>query len=163
MLFRRLLVVVLSLLLGACGFHLRGSEQLPEVMAKTRLVAPAGSDLRYELAAVLHSSGAQVVEQQSDASAVLTLHSDEGRRRILSVDTLGRASEYVLTLSVKYSLKVVADESPAQLLSSRVERDFRVDPDNVLGQGGEQAIVEQEMRRIVAQQILRRLRALHRQ
>ena len=163
MLFRRLLVVVLSLLLGACGFHLRGTEPLPEVMGKTQLVAPAGSPLRYELEGLLRSSGAQVVEQQSDASAVLTLHTDEVRRRILSVDTLGRASEYVLTLSVKYSLKVVADESPAQLLSSRVERDFRVDPDNVLGQGAEQAIVEREMRRIAAQQILRRLRALHSQ
>lgn len=160
---RLLLAMVVMMTLAGCGFHLRGAQPLPEVMGKTQLVAPAGSVMRYELEGLLRSAGGEVVEQQSDASAVLTLHSDEVRRRILSVDTLGRASEYVLTLSVKYSLRAMDDESPAQQLSSRVERDFRVDPDNVLGQGAEQAIVEREMHRIAAQQILRRLRALHRQ
>ncbi len=160
MLLRRLALLALMLLLGGCGFHLRGAQPLPELMAKIQLVAPAGSDLRYELAALLHSAGAEVVEQPGDASAIVTVLSDEVRSRILSIDPQGRAQEYVLTLSVKYSVKALADESPAQALSSRVERDLRVDPDNVLGRGAEQEVVEREMRRVAAQQILRRLRTL---
>lgn len=159
---RRLLTVFLLLLVGSCGFHLRGEVALPEVMARTQLVAPAGSLLRYELENLLLSAGGVVTEEKSGATAVLSLHSERLLSRVLSVDTLGRAREYSLTLTVKYSLQQVGGKVLAQQLSSRVERDFRFDPDNVLAQRGEQEVVQQEMRRVAAQQILRRLSMLSR-
>ncbi|MEN8168784.1 MAG: LPS assembly lipoprotein LptE [Pseudomonadota bacterium] len=160
MVLRYLLTAGLLLLLGSCGFHLRGAEPLPEVMGKTTIVVPAGSALRYELESLLLSAGAEVVDEKSDATALLTVHSDHVRSRILSVDALGRAREYALSLTVKYSLNAAGGEILAQQLSSRVERDYHFDPDSVLAQGGEREMVEQEMRRVAAQQILRRLRTI---
>ncbi len=157
---RHLLSVALILFVSSCGFHLRGVVPLPEVMAKTKLVVPAGSSLRYELESLLLSAGGEVVDEESDATAVLNVASASIRSRTLSVDALGRASEYALTLSVKYSLSGSDGKVLAKNLSSRVERDFRFDPDNVLAKGAEQEMVQQEMYRVAAQQMLRRLRTL---
>jgi LPS-assembly lipoprotein len=162
MMWRRLLTVALLLLVSSCGFHLRGEMVLPEVMARTKLVAPAGSLVRYEVENLLLGAGGVVTEEESSATAVLTLHSERILSRVLSVDALGRAREHALTLVVKYSLQEVGGTMLAQPLSSRVERDFRFDPDNVLAQRSEQEMVQQEMRRVAAQQILRRLQTLSR-
>jgi len=156
---RSLLVALVIVTLTGCGFHLRGAQPLPEAMARTQVVAPGGSALRYELEAQLRGAGGEVVDAAGGESAVLTLHGEKMRSRILSLDTLGRAREYALTLSVAYSL-IAADGTvlvPTQ--NALVERDWRVDPDSVLAQAGEREVIEREMRQAAAQQILRRLRA----
>lgn len=159
---RTLIISALLLALSACGFHLRGATPLPEVMGRTYLSAPVNSPLRYELESLLLSAGAEVTNSADGASAVLTVHGAQTRQRTLSLDALGRAQEYALGLSVQYSLVAADGRTIAQNQSVRVERDLRFDPDNVLAIGAEREIVQQEMYRAAAQQILRHLRSLAR-
>lgn len=156
---RRLVLPTLALLLAGCGFHLRGALPLPEAMARTHISAPSGSALRYALEAQLRAAGGEVAGSEGEATATLTLHAEKLRSRILSVDPLGRAREYALGLSVSYSLSAADGTTLVPVQNSLIERDLRVDPDNVLAQEGEREVVEREMQRAAAQQILRRLRS----
>ena len=133
---------------------------LPGAMEMVYLEMPASSPLRYELEALLLGAGGEVVETKSAASSLLLVESAKIRSRTLSLDTLGRASEYGLTLSVKYRLQTGGGTMMGEPLSSRVERDFRFDPDSVLAHGAEREQVEREMYRIAARQMLRRLRTM---
>lgn len=153
-----LLLGVMAALLAGCGFHLRGSEPLPAVMTKSYLAVPYASPLHYELESLLLAAGGEVVETSGAATAILTVESANIRSRVLSLDTDGRAREYGLTLTVKYRLQAADGSTRSETLSSRVERDYRFNPDNVLGQSAERAQVERDMYRVAAQQMLRRLR-----
>ena len=156
----RLLLAILTLSLVGCGFHLRGAQPLPEVMAKSHLAVPLGSPLRYELESLLLASGGEVVDSAEGASAVLKVQSASIKSRTLSLDAQGRVSEYGLTLIVKYSLQSAEGEALSEMLRTHVERDYRFDPDNVLAQGTEREMVERGMYRVAAQQMLRRLRSV---
>jgi LPS-assembly lipoprotein len=159
----QLRTLILTLMLGVmsgCGFHLRSATPLPEVVSKAHVVVPTGSPLRYELESLLLSAGGEVIEDKDGATSVVQVASASIKRRTLSLDALGRAREYGLTLTVKYTLQTPDGEALTEQLIASVERDFRFDPSNVLAKGAEQEMVEEEMYRVAAQQMLRRLRAL---
>jgi LPS-assembly lipoprotein len=160
---RWLVVLLLLSALGACGFHLRGAVSLPPVMERTLITGTDNSPLYYELESALLAAGAQVVDDEEAATATLAIHSERSGRRVLSVDSQGRASEYELSLRLVFSLvaqggRVIADRQELQLL-----RDYSFDPDNVLGSGGQEALLQTELRRYAARQILRRVQSLARQ
>jgi LPS-assembly lipoprotein len=155
---RRLIIVWLILLVSSCGFHLRGTVLLPENMTATYVDAPANSLLRYELEGMLTTAGGTVASERGENIALLMLHSEKISSRVLMVDTQGRATRQSYTLLVYYSMldgteRVVADNDLV-----RITRDLSVDPDNVLARSDDEARLYDEMRRLAAQQILRRLR-----
>ncbi|MCW8918036.1 MAG: LPS assembly lipoprotein LptE [Gammaproteobacteria bacterium] len=159
---RYLAFVLLFLLLSGCGFHLRGSVVLPQVMARTHIVAERAVALGYELEGMLRAAGGEVVRERAEATAVLTLHEERLGSRVLTLDAQGRASGQLLTLLASYSLVDGAGVPLVEGEGVRIEREYSFDPDNVLAQGGETAQLHEEMRRQAAQQILRRVRALSR-
>lgn len=129
-------------------------------MERTYIVGAGDSSLYYELESALLAAGAQVVKKPEAATAILTIHGEDYRRRVLSVDTAGRASEYELRLHIVYSLS----EPDGKILAMRDEviqlRDYRFDPDNILASGGQEEILQIEMRRSAVRQLLRRLQSL---
>lgn len=156
---RRGLVIALFLVvLSGCGFHLRGSEPLPALLARPYLALPPSSPLYYELQSQLRSAGAQLAQTAVAASAQLIVDRSAIRSRTLGLDSQGRATEYGLTLHVTYHLASVHGEAITGELPSRVERELRFDPDDVLAQEAEREQVTQQMYRLAAQQMLRRLR-----
>lgn len=157
---RALILSLALVVLAGCGFHLRGATPLPEAMARTYLDVALTSPLRYELESLLLSAGGEVVEEEGEATATLMVKSASIRSRTLSLDALGRAREYGLMLTVQYLLVSAEGEVLGESLTTSVERDYRFDPDNVLAQGREREMVEQEMYRVAAQQMVRRLRTL---
>lgn len=154
-----MLLVTCYMSLVSCGFHLRGAVELPSAMERTYIVGAGDSSLYYELESALLAAGAQVVKNPEAATAILTIHGEDYRRRVLSVDTAGRASEYELRLRIVYSLS----EPDGEMLAMRDEvvqlRDYRFDPDNVLASGGQEELLQNEMRRSAVRQLLRRLQS----
>jgi len=148
--------------LTGCGFHLRGAVPLPEVMQRTLIKGIDNSPLYYELESALLAAGSKVVKSPGLATATLIIHSERNSRRVLSVDNLGRASEYELSLRVVFSLVGHGGQVIASNESLRLLRDYSYDPNNVLGSGSQETLLQDTMRRDAAQQILRRLQSLAR-
>lgn len=82
--FPRLILVCLSLLLCACGFHPRGSYQLPKELAHVYLEGGSPA-LREQMREQMRRSGGQLVDSRSNALMVITLFDEQFQRRTLSL------------------------------------------------------------------------------
>lgn len=165
--YRLPLVLTVALALSACGFHLRGSPELaggnralPAEMAVTAIEAPSQtSELVRHLKRALRSADVTVVETEAVPGAALLTLSEELDRRVLSVDSEGRAVEYELLYTVTYrvSRDDIAWEIPEQ--SFTLSRDYYFDRLEALAASRQEALLRQDMQREMARLILDRIRA----
>lgn len=163
-------------LLMSCGFRLRGGVELPAELKSVHITGVAEfSDLYQELKRVLLRSGAKVTLKPEQALSVITISGEQMRKRVLSVDSQGRAAEYGLNYRFSFSVHTnqsgsrqesVSDKSinentiliPSQQIS--LARDFRFDPDNVLATDAQEKQKRLELVKFSVQQVLRRIQSI---
>jgi LPS-assembly lipoprotein len=157
---RILCLVLVAFAITACGFHLRGSYDLPAHLSPLYLDKESMSLLLYkELRSTIRASGAELTEDPTVAASELKVSNERRTRDVISVDTLGRAREYRLIYRLSFSLQAsgesVIDNSQIQL-----SRNLLFNPEAVLGVAEETENVYRDMIRDSAGQILMRLQAL---
>ncbi len=153
------LAVVLSILLSACGFQLRGNVELPAMLKVTLIQAKdpwqgVAAALRDEL----ESAGASVTSKSDDATAVLVLSGERSQRRVLSVGSLGKASEYELYEEITFSLRDSEGREQFKPQKVSLTRDLVFDQTRLLGKVAEREELREQMHRLLARQIITRLR-----
>jgi LPS-assembly lipoprotein len=158
---RTLLLSILSASLIACGFHLRGPLELPPALKETRIAGVAAfAPLTLELKKVLTNAGAKVVSPSSKTFlSTITISNESYERRVLSVDSQGRAAEYGLVYS--FYFEVSDDKGKVLVPSQKIElvRDYRFDPNNVLAKDAEEAKIHSDMISFAVRQLIRRVDA----
>jgi LPS-assembly lipoprotein len=151
-------VMVIALgLLTACGFQLRGAVNLSADVAPIAIQRNNLFDLGSEIRSVLEINKIEVTESMSAAKSIITLINESQARRVLSVDGSGRASEYLLIYSVRYSLESQSFETAE--FTARQQRSLVFDPDAVLAVENEAEMLYGDMRKDVARLILMKLQA----
>ncbi|MAV31236.1 MAG: lipoprotein B transmembrane [Cycloclasticus sp.] len=153
------MLCLLSVSLMACGFKLRGAVDLPEELQKIYIAGSQHSHLVRDLSEMLGYS-AEVVQNRTDADAVLVIKKEESDNRTLSVDSRGKVRESEMQYAVVYSLvksngDVLLDNETLLLV-----RDFIDDENDVIGRTNESVVISRDLKRDAAQQILRRIQAL---
>jgi len=154
---KKILVLVLVLMLGACGFQLRGAAQLP---FKTLYVEGGGSALGVDLQRALrYGSNVQIAATPAEAQAVLQVLGEGREKRILSIGANGRVSEYVLFYRFSFRLHDGKGKElmPAQPLE--LKRDISFNDAQVLAKEQEEAMLYRDMQADAVQQVIRRLNA----
>jgi LPS-assembly lipoprotein len=151
----RYLLIFTLLLLTGCGFHLRGSVELPPELSEIS-VKGRTTDIAPELSSGLKNAGVQVSDS---APMVLQLKAEKYGKRVLSVDSTGRAQEYGLSYTVRFSLKDEGKGGAVWISETSITqtRDLRFDATAVLGTANEETLLKTEMRRDAVSQILRQL------
>jgi LPS-assembly lipoprotein len=157
-------VLVLSFLavLSGCGFHLRGASSiaLPPALSTLRVTMGGAGypQLLVEVRNALLALGdVRLTDDVSASVPVLQLHSESSTSQVLAIDSSGRISAYLLNYRVNYSL-IGADKKPLlQNQSVKLQREYGFDRLNVIASEKQSEFLQNEMRRDVAQQILRRL------
>ncbi|MGK5008356.1 LPS assembly lipoprotein LptE [Janthinobacterium sp. MDB2-8] len=162
---RAVLALGLTVLLSACGFHLRGSNgsfMLP--FATMYIGLPETSPLAIGLKRYIRAIGStEVVNTKDGADAVLEVLTDPERNRtktILSLNKNGRVQEYQLGYSINFR---VVDKAGNQLLAPTtisLVRPITFDESQVLAKETEEAALYRDMRNDLVQQIMRRLAAI---
>lgn len=162
---RAVLALGLTVLLSACGFHLRGSNgsfMLP--FATMYIGLPDTSPLAIGLKRYIRAIGStEVVNTKDGADAVLEVLTDPERNRtktILSLNKNGRVQEYQLGYSINFR---VLDKAGNQLLAPTtisLVRPITFDESQVLAKETEEAALYRDMRNDMVQQIMRRLAAI---
>jgi len=154
-------VGLLLVVIAGCGFHLRGAATLPDSL---KLMYVQGINLQrglgLELKRSLESNDVTVVNDYQEGSAVLTILDNNYERRVLSVGSDAKVSEYQLYGSLQ--LKVTDNTNQVVIESDKVEalRDYRFDQEQVLASDQEEALLRQELNQQLVQGVLRRLSAL---
>lgn len=180
------LVLSATLLLAACGFHLRKGVNLPADLGPLRVVSGNRySPLAEALSQALARSGAipapdavDIAPQPEDAQsgiappadanapaatpapvATLNLRKERWGTLPVAIDARGRATELTLRYAVEFDL-LRADGSvlvPRQVVE--LARNYVTVPNNSIGTDSEQEILSKEMRRDMVASIMRRIDA----
>jgi LPS-assembly lipoprotein len=158
-----LIAVILIGLLQACGFKLRGEVELSSDMSPIYLQQNSVFELGREIKSLLISNKIDLVESEKSSKSQLLLINEAKERRVLSVDTDGRAREYLLSYNVTFSIKINSVESvtdePAAEDHISISRSLLFDSDAVLAVANESEILYKDMRRDAARLILLKLQA----
>lgn len=150
-------LVVLALTVSSCGWRLRGTLTLPEGLESMQIIDNAGSSfLARQLSQLLQANGVDLVNENPDMAIVLIEERED--KRIVAVGSNTLASEYELSAEARYFISdtegnILAPESTVSVL-----RSYEFNENNVVSKAEEERIIQQEMRRELAQQIIRRLR-----
>jgi LPS-assembly lipoprotein len=147
-------------MLAGCGFHLRGSYALPEAMAQTRLQsgAPHG-DLARALRRELTSAGTMLSEDARAAGAVLVIGREDYDREVLSVDSAGKAREYLMTYRASFALRDAQGRELVPMQDAVLHREVLFDANAALGHKTEEEYLRGELADEMARLILDRLSA----
>jgi LPS-assembly lipoprotein len=157
---RRLLAASGStLLLGACGFHLRGMRDLPfgTVYINANRYAEMTAQIRRTINA---QSTTRVVDEVKDAEAVLDVTENRIEKIILSLNSAGRVREYQLRQKFSYRLRTSSGEEIAPASTIEVRRELTFNDTDVLAKQEEEQLLYAEMQGDLVQQLLRRLQAV---
>jgi LPS-assembly lipoprotein len=144
--------------LGACGFTLRGVQQLP--FSTIALNFPPNSPLGTELARNIRTgTSTQIVSDASKAGAVLELMGETRDRQILTIDAQGRAIEYTLRDRLRFRLRDSQGREMIEATELRVQRDIAFNDSQRLSKESEEVLLYRDMQTDLVQQLLRRIAA----
>jgi LPS-assembly lipoprotein len=155
-----LIVLMLSLLLAACGFHLRDSFALPfqKLYVKSpNDYAPFITELKY----AFQTNHVQITESPEQAQLTLQIVSETTDKQILSLNGAGRVIEYRLQYRISlraYDQKQQDWIAPQEIL---LRRDFPYDDTQIIAKQQEEAMLYLNMRGDAVEQVIRRLNHAH--
>jgi LPS-assembly lipoprotein len=146
---------------SACGFQLRGSNgSYTMPFHSIYLGFPENSALGVELKRNLRASDQVVIaDKATEAEAQLVVLGETRNKSILSLNSLGRVREYLLTYTLTFTVRDAkgVELVPATQISLR--RNMAFDETQVLAKESEEALLYRDMQSDIVQQIIRRLAA----
>jgi LPS-assembly lipoprotein len=145
------------LLLSACGFHLRGTANLPEALL--HMYVTPGEVPRATVDVVENALTAASVKLSSTAEFELRLIKEEQTRRTLSVNSNAKSSAFELRSDLHYSLYHNDYLILGPILVS-TRKSYENDNTNIIGKREEEQLQRLEMRQDLVRKLMYRLQAL---
>lgn len=154
------LTIFVSLLvfLAACGFHLRGQVDLPVALRILNLEAQNAALLTQNL--LRQSLLSNGVTLAVDAPYTLKIINESGDRRVLSVTSNAKASEYELTQNLSFELLDTKGNKVSEEITISSYRTLQYDASAEIGKAQEEANLRREMKQYNAYNVLLRLKAV---
>lgn len=153
-----LCVVFVCMLLGSCGFQLRGTGGQDFQIASIHIaIANVYRELAQVIETTLANAGTEIISSADQAPWTANVLSERFSRRVASTSREVSVAKYELTLEVQFSL---IEQSGLQLIPATlltVERLYDYDPANLVGSDAEEQLLMQEMRMEVAESLVRRI------
>jgi LPS-assembly lipoprotein len=158
---RTVAALLIAASLTACGFQLRGSNgSYTMPFHSLYLTFPDTSGLGTELKRNLRAGDVVIAEQPGQAEAQFVVLRENRGKSILSLNSLGRVREYLLTYTLSFAVR---DPKGVELLPATeitLRRNMAFDETQVLAKESEEALLYRDMQADLVQQIMRRLAAL---
>lgn len=157
------LLLLCTLLLAGCGFHLAGARELPQSLRVVYIDSAMPyrvTELPVETAlrSLLRRRGGEVTGNPGLATTVIRLSELRETREVLSIGTDGKAIEYRLASSLRYEVTSGGSAllPPATLSASR---DYSFQPQQVLAKEAEEVRLREHIQGQLAELIMLRLEA----
>lgn len=154
---KAIMLLSLTLLLTACGFQLRGGDNLPPELHRLVLAGDDKTPFYRLVSARLLRAGVQLVEADG-ATPVLTIAPLGQNNTTASVDTRADTLEYAMRFGTRFTLDVPGE--PRQAFNVAFNRSFLDKSDQALASSREQQQLREQMEHEAAEQIVRQLSRL---
>lgn len=156
----RALAILLTLAVAGCGFHLRGTADLP---FETIYVPDATSGVALDLKRNLQvGTRARVVDDPRQAQAILQFTDETREKEILSLTGGGRVREFQLRYRVGFRVHDGKGGEFVPQSTILLTRDVSFSDTAVLAKEAEEQLLYRDMQSDMVQQIMRRLAAAKR-
>ena len=159
----RYILLLTLLTLGACGFHLRGT-QVNATKAGVAVIAVkslSAQQVTDHVISQLQLGGTKIVDVTDKKAYILTLRNEGFVRDMLSVSAeTGKVKEYQLTLHVIMSLSGPGAKLLVNNETIEVSRDYTFDESSILGKSNEETSLREDLINQVSAQIVRRVNAV---
>ena len=149
--------ILVLLTLNACGFQLRGAMDLSQDISPVYLQQNAAFELGREIKSILVANKIAIAEYANTANTRLTIVKENKEQRVLSVDSSGRAKEYLITYTVLFTIKIKQQEATDE--SVAISRSLLFDTEAVLAVTNQAEVLYKDMKRDAARLILQKLQA----
>lgn len=158
----RLAILLVTVMLTACGFHLRGSALHDDLPFQSIYITgfEDNSSVGIELKRNLRAGGTTIATDKETAEVVMNVLSDNKTRNILSLNAQGRIREYNLTYTLRFQVR--DQQGNVVLAPATVQQSskFNYTESDASARSNEQSQLYDAMQYDLVQQILRRLAAI---
>ncbi|MDF1629015.1 MAG: LPS assembly lipoprotein LptE [Alcanivoracaceae bacterium] len=150
----KILVVLLSLTLSACGWQFRG--EVAPLLFDTLALRGAEARTRYDIESALLKRDVMVADA---APITLQLSQERWWKRTVVVDAQGRSAGVELRYEIQWQLIDAAGPPLTARREVVLTRVYQVDPTNALATSDEEQLTREIMRRDAAELLMRQLSA----
>ena len=140
------ILLLVAAILAGCGYQLRGSAALPEVMAVTHVqgLRPY-STLVTDFSHALRTRNVTVTNDPGAATAILSITGNNTEKLVLSVDTLGNVLEYEIRQTIRFGISSPDRKPLLAEQSITLSRDFLYTSTDVLAKAHEEKLVRRTL------------------
>lgn len=157
---RHLLVLSAALLLGGCGFALRGKQTFA---FETIAVSPErGGAVAAELSRYLGSMVRPVAPAAGGTppDVIVDILGETREKVIAALGSSGQVREYQLRIKVRFRLRTAQGRDVIEPTDILQEREISFSESAVLAKEAEEALLYRDMQSDIVQQLLRRIAAV---
>lgn len=152
-----IILLIVPVLLAACGFKLQTRADLPPEMQQTRLeVSSPYSLFARRLEILLEQNGVRVVESGANA-AILVVPQNRARREIQSIGDNARVREFLIRHTVQFHLLDSEGNELIPLQTLEQSRVYEFNEQDILAAERESEFLRDDLADSLARMVVRRL------
>jgi LPS-assembly lipoprotein len=150
-------ILVMALLLSACGYHLRGALDLPAGMKNVYLEG-GSAELRDQFNRAMEISSVPLASSPETAGIIVRIFNEDSQRRVLSLGSGGTANSFELAYQFDYELidsknRVLMVRQPVD-----IKREYFNNQLAIIAKDNEETVIRNEMYQQAVRTIVNRAR-----
>ena len=154
---KKFVILMMVLLLSACGYHLRGAWELPTGMKNVYLEG-GSAQLREQFERAMEISSVPLASSPETAGIIVKIFDEDSQRRVLSLNSGGAANDF--ELGYRFDYEIV--DSKNKVLMARqpidIKREYYNDQLAIIAKSNEEAVIRNEMYQQAVRTIVNRAR-----
>ena len=144
MLIKKSVIVLIALLLSACGYHLRGAFELPVDM-KNIFLEGGSAPLQSQFNKTMELSSIPIAASVETAGIVIRIFDENSQRRVLSLAGTGVANDFELNYRIEYEIIDGKDNVLMPRQPLEIKREYYNDQLAIIAKESEEELIKNEM------------------
>ena len=144
MLIKKSVIILIALLLSACGYHLRGAFELPAGL-KNIFLEGGSAPLQAQFKKAMDLSSIPIADSAEVAGIVIRIYDEKSERRVLSLAATGVANDVELDYRMEYEIVDAKDNILMARQLIEIKREYYNDQLAIIARSNEELIIINEM------------------
>ena len=144
MLIKKSVIVLMALLLSACGYHLRGAFELPAGM-KNIFLEGGSAPLQAQFKKAMELSSIPIAASAETAGIIIRIFDENSQRRVLSLAATGVANDFELDYRMEYEIVDAKDILLMARQPLEIKREYYNDQLAIIAKESEETTIKNEM------------------